>query len=452
MEDLLDCNAEALQKELNWLRLLINTRLQLAFGQECEHKNVFEVLPPEPNIARSPYHEFIKKYRLNFSERALLILSLAPHTKPEILDAFYIKNADYDKNFTEFGGVIDSGHSGFLPTGETALFLLAGGDLKGRLRIQELFDSEHLFAKRYILRLETDQKQGSIPLLSGRLVLQQEYIDRFTLGKMRKPDYNSNFPAKLVTTELEWEEVVLNSGTMEQVMEIKDWIEFGPSLMNNMGLRKKLKPGYQCLFYGPPGTGKTLTACLLGKTTKRDVYRIDLSMVVSKYIGETEKNLAKIFDMAEHKDWILFFDEADALFGKRTEVQSSHDRYANQEVAYLLQRIEDFGGIVVLASNLKENLDEAFTRRFQSIIHFPLPSPGERYKIWQKAFSEKMKLEERVDLKVIAARHEISGGVIMNVVKYASIKAMKRKDATIQLFDLEAGIKREFQKSGILLI
>jgi SpoVK/Ycf46/Vps4 family AAA+-type ATPase len=126
------------------------------------------------------------------------------------------------------------------------------------------------------------------------------------------------------------------------------------------------------LFIGAPGTGKKTLASLIGQQSGKEVYRIDLSMVVSKYIGETEKNLSKIFDAAEHKNWILFFDEADALFGKRTNVRDAHDKYANQEVAYLLQRIEKYNGLVILASNMKNNIDDAFTRRLQSIIHLPL--------------------------------------------------------------------------------
>jgi SpoVK/Ycf46/Vps4 family AAA+-type ATPase len=126
------------------------------------------------------------------------------------------------------------------------------------------------------------------------------------------------------------------------------------------------------LFIGAPGTGKKTLASLIGLQSGAAVYRIDLSMVVSKYIGETEKNLSKVFDAAEHKNWILFFDEADALFGKRSDVRDSHDRYANQEVAYLLQRIENYNGLVILATNKKNNIDEAFTRRFQTVIHFPL--------------------------------------------------------------------------------
>src|SRR5204863_2251929 len=136
---------------------------------------------------------------------------------------------------------------------------------------------------------------------------------------------------------------------------------------------------------GPPGTGKTLTAGLLGKEFNKDVYRVDLSQIVSKYIGETEKNLSKIFDRAEHKDWILFFDEADALFGKRTNVQSSHDKYANQEVSYLLQRVEDYAGLLILSSNFKNNLDDAFIRRFHEVVHFPLPDARQRLILWEKS-------------------------------------------------------------------
>src|SRR6185436_18277436 len=134
-------------------------------------------------------------------------------------------------------------------------------------------------------------------------------------------------------------DLVLHPNTFKHIREIENWLLYNDTLWQ-WGIGKKLKPGYRALFHGPPGTGKTLTATLLGKYTGRPVFRIDLSRVVSKYIGETEKNLASLFDKAEHKDWILFFDEADALFGKRTEIRDAHDKYANQEVSYLLQRIE----------------------------------------------------------------------------------------------------------------
>lgn len=162
-----------------------------------------------------------------------------------------------------------------------------------------------------------------------------------------------------------------------------------------------VKPGYRTLFYGSSGTSKTLTAALLGKMTGRGVYRINLSKMVSKYIGETEKNLAQIFDRAEKEEWILFFDEADALFGKRTSIKDSYDRYANQEVSYLLQRMEDFNGLVILESNLKK-IDEAFMRRFQSIIHFPLHGKDERSG-YRKSSLKKFNYQNQITMKNVLA-------------------------------------------------
>src|SRR6185436_15956532 len=154
--------------------------------------------------------------------------------------------------------------------------------------------------------------------------------------------------------------LALPDTTLSQLEEIKHWVLYSDQLLHGWGMSRKLRPGFTSLFHGPPGTGKTLSACLLGKHCGTDVYRVDLSMVVSKYIGETEKNLNRVCDMAEHRRWLLFFDEADALFGRRTRVDDAHDRFANQEISYLLQRIEEFDGVIILASNLKSNIDDAF--------------------------------------------------------------------------------------------
>ena len=154
------------------------------------------------------------------------------------------------------------------------------------------------------------------------------------------------------------------------------------------------------------------------------MFRIDLSRVVSKYIGETEKNLARLFDRAEHKNWILFFDEADALFGKRTEIRDAHDKYANQEVAYLLQRIENYAGLVILASNQRGNLDEAFLRRFQAVIHFPVPMAEDRRDLWQRAFPSQIQVADDVDWRDIASRFELTGAGIVNVAHFCAIEAL----------------------------
>ncbi|HTH30505.1 MAG TPA: ATP-binding protein, partial [Lacibacter sp.] len=197
---------------------------------------------------------------------------------------------------------------------------------------------------------------------------------------------------------------------------------------------------------GPSGTGKTLTAGLIGKEFNKEVYRIDLSQVVSKYIGETEKNLETVFKRAESKDWILFFDEADALFGKRTNVQSSHDKYANQEISYLLQRVEDYPGLMILASNFRHNLDDAFVRRFHAVIHFPIPNENERFVLWQKSLPDSLTLNDTVALQHLAAKYELTGASILNAVQFAVLQCYSRNTMEIQQTDLLDGIRKELMK------
>jgi SpoVK/Ycf46/Vps4 family AAA+-type ATPase len=167
---------------------------------------------------------------------------------------------------------------------------------------------------------------------------------------------------------------------------------------------------------------------------------------VSKYIGETEKNLETIFVEAINKSWILFFDEADALFGKRTEVRSSNDRYANQEVSYLLQRIEDFPGLVILASNLKGNIDDAFLRRFNTIIHFAVPNPEERLILWEKSIPTSYQLDPAIDLKKIADKYELSGAAILNVIHYAALQSISKSDKYLRIDDIIEAMRKEYRK------
>jgi len=235
---------------------------------------------------------------------------------------------------------------------------------------------------------------------------------------------------------------------MEEVDNIVTWLNNSEHIVDNWSLGKSLKPGYRTMFYGPPGTGKTLTASLIGKVVGSDVYRIDLSMVVSKYIGETEKNLANVFDQAQSKNWILFFDEADSLFGKRTQASSSNDRHANQEISYLLQRVEDFPGVVILATNLRANIDAAFSRRFQSEVYFAMPDAVQRERLWHGLFVQTDKLDSDVDFRQIAERYELAGGSLLNVARYAAIRAVRKRRDVINQEDLLAGIGRELMKDG----
>jgi hypothetical protein len=436
--------AAALGAEFDWFYGILDTRIKLHFGHECAHKDIVGLTPPVQDPGSSSFGGLLQHYGMNFEERVVMALLLAAHLRPQMLDAFFTKNAALDREFTEFGG--RPSHRGFLPTGETALFLLAGDDLGKRLAYGYLFEAEHYFSRHGIIGVESPPAPETP--YSGALILSRDILDFITLGRMRKPTFGMNFPAKPLETNMVWKDLVLDANTLEQIMEIKAWIDHGGRLLGDLGLGRKMKPGYRSLFYGPSGTGKTLTAALLGKATGRDVYRVDLSLVISKYIGETEKNLEKVFQQAEHRDWILFFDEAEAIFGKRTNVSDSHDRFANQEVSYLLQRVEDYPGVVILASNLKSNMDDAFTRRFQSIISFPLPRTGERLQLWKGAFSPKTSLEQGIDLTEVAGKYELSGGAIMNVVRYATLMTLVRGSEIIAWRDFKEGIRKEYQKEG----
>jgi SpoVK/Ycf46/Vps4 family AAA+-type ATPase len=245
-----------------------------------------------------------------------------------------------------------------------------------------------------------------------------------------------------------WEDAVLHPHTADLIDDIRRWVSHQHLISKDIKFSSKIRPGFKVLFYGPPGTGKTLTATLLGKEFGLPVYKIDLSMIVSKYIGETEKNLGKVFDRAKSKNWILFFDEADALFGKRSSVSSSNDRYANQEVSYLLQRIEDFDGLVILASNLKTNIDTAFMRRFNAVVHFPSPNVEERKLLWTNTMPEKTPYHDHVNISQLATKYEFTGAEIVNIVRFAYLKTLALKLDKIPLEILMEGIKKELQKEG----
>jgi len=439
-------NIETLQNEMGWLQNVINQVVSSYLMQEGHENNWKDVPLPDLTAAETPYAQFVRKWELGMYERLALALAMAPHIRPEILDIFFGKNGIYDRGFTEFGGVTDKSHSGFLPTGQTLCFLITATEPTLRPVVIELLGRESLLIREQVLIL--DDTEDLIPKFNGTLGLSNRWFYYFQTGIQLGIENSASFPAQKITTNMNWEDVVLEEYTMKQVDEVNTWLKHGHTLMNDWGLHKKIKPGFRALFYGPPGTGKTLTATLLGKAAGRDVYKVDLSMVVSKYIGETEKNLSKIFDTAQYKDWILFFDEADALFGKRTHAESSNDRHANQQTAYLLQRIEDFPGLTILASNLRENMDEVFSRRFQSVIYFGIPSAAERYLLWSNAFSGTCTLHPDIDLYKIAESYELTGGSIINVLRFCAMAAINRNDTVVTEQEMLTGIRREYKKEN----
>ncbi|WP_217868593.1 ATP-binding protein [Arenibacter amylolyticus] len=444
--DKIRINAADIGMELQWLKQILKTRSDLNANEATEYRDVMEIAPPNISEGTSGYAQLVQENGFGFVERFILILAAVPYIKPELLDVFIQKNKTTNQLYTEFGGKVSDSHSGFLPTGETVMFILAANDLERRFALLKPFEGDHVFAKKQLIWLS--EVSGNTSILNGQICLSQEVLDRITTGEVKKPTFSSDFPARRLETRMEWKDLILEQSTQNQLKEIEVWLKHHRQLMVDWKMANILKPGYKTLFHGPPGTGKSLTASLLGKKLGLDVYRIDLSQTVSKYIGETEKNLAKVFDKAESKDWILFFDEADALFGSRTATKDAHDRYANQQVSYLLQRIEEYNGLVILASNLKSNIDDAFLRRFQTVIRFPIPSAKERYNLWQMAFSDTCQLEKSINLYQIANDYELAGGSIVNAVQYASLMALDRKGTEIFMADIVQGVKREYHKNG----
>ena len=408
-----------MQSHIIWFNQVLKVAIQLYFQQGCEYNSIKDIEPPSDGWLEN----VVGQKDISFEERFIVMLALMPHVSPQSLDIFFAQNKNFARQYTEFGGWKGLSHAGFLPTGETAAFVLAGDDVEKRKDVVRIFGKEHWFNRQCILRLE-GANDGE-PFLSGQLRVSEDFLYKVLLDSEYKPDYSIGFPAQRITTELQWHDMILDYGVATELEEINTWLHNGDEIMKKWGLSKFMKAGYRALFYGPPGTGKTLAATLLGKKNNMDVYRVDLSMIVSKYIGETEKNLAKVFDMAENRNWILFFDEADALFGKRTSTNTSNDRHANQEVAYLLQRIENFPGTVILATNLKSNIDEAFSRRFQSVVYFPMPSEELRRDLWHNMLPKKWLGQNADKLLTQAAETELSGGSIINVVRKCAL-AMAR--------------------------
>ncbi len=443
----LEATAADLEAELGWFARVVDARFKQYFDL-AGGGATGGALPPPPDLSASDslYARWLRDLALDLAERLALILALTPHLRPRLLDIFFTRNTTFDRRFTEFGGVRGAADGDFVPTPETLVFLLGADDLAARLHVAALIDPARPLARRDIVRATPalpDDDPMKAPLRPSA-----EALATILTGEAPGPAFGARFPAQRLETSLEWSDLVLHPGTRAAVAEIESWICHGATLMDDWGMGRVLRPGYRSLFYGPPGTGKTMTATLIGKATGRPVYRVDLSLIVSKFIGETEKNLARVFDGAQSRGWILFFDEADALFGKRGESKDAHDRYANQEVSFLLQRVETFDGIAILASNFRENIDSAFARRFESIVHFPVPRPEERAELWRRGMPAKAQLAGDVDLDDLAREHTLTGGAIMNAVRFAALAALSEGNRPIARSHLVQAIRREYSKEG----
>ncbi|WP_341878091.1 ATP-binding protein [Defluviitalea saccharophila] len=265
--------------------------------------------------------------------------------------------------------------------------------------------------------------------------------------------HNLEKKATLIKPIYSWNDIILPKEQIKELKDASNQVKFKHVVLNQWGFDSKLSygKGLSIMFAGPPGTGKTMAAQVIAKEVNMEIYKIDLSQVVSKYIGETEKNLKEIFDEAKNSNTILFFDETDAILGKRSDVKDAHDRYSNLEVSFLLQKMEEHTGVTILATNHLQNIDEAFIRRINFIIHFPFPDEESRKKIWEKIFPDQTPLDDDIDFKYLAKNFEISGGNIKNIALSAAFLAAS-ENTSVGMYQILSALKHELRKQGKILL
>lgn len=428
-------NLKVLHAELDWLTVVITQTMSSYFLQEG-HESDWQDLPLpvlDPNTA---YGKLVSQYQLDRYSRLAIALTLAPHLRPQALDVFYSKNALYDRGFTEFGGQTRKEHLGFLPTAQTLNFLLTAKEQSLYEKFLDLFLPTHVLQQKQIISLA--EMVPNLPQWSGLLSLNQNWLTYFVTGEPEKIQMDQQLGTQM-TTQLTWDDLVIDKQTSLALQEMMTWATHQHTLMQDWGLAQKLKPGYRALFYGAAGTGKKLSAALIGKSLGLSVYRIDLAALVSKYIGETEKNLDQVFKIARQDNLILFFDEIDALFAKTTATESSND---HPIVAYFLQQLADFEGLVIVAAQLKAHLSSPLKSLFQQSLYFPLPDAAARLQLWKNAFSGKPSLAPAIDLIAIAEKYELTSGAINNVLRYCALAAVQQNESIVQEEDLMKGIER----------
>ncbi len=298
-------------------------------------------------------------------------------------------------------------------------------------------------------------KSSVIEALEQMHWLGKQEIDSELLHRAcsRQVEYHLSGRASRIESRYGWDDLVLPEKQKAALRDACHQVLYGRTVYSkwNFGGKVAYGRGVSLLFTGPPGTGKTMAAQVMANELRMELFKVDLSGMLSKYVGETEKNLGVVFEEMKKSQNILFFDEADALFGKRAEVKDANDRYANAQVAYLLQKMEEYEGVIVLATNFMQNFDEAFKRRLKFVVNFPFPGPEQRRAIWEKAFPREAPLDAGVDLDYLAERFELSGSNIKNIAVAAAFLAAGGGQRTITMPCVLRALHREYEKLGKLL-
>ena len=403
------------------LRGLAQRPLGLAGGDHLPRARTFE--------GQGPLARLVETYDLTVREAVAVVAALAPELD-EKFDVLYAH-------------LSDRGDAPGL-TGE-GLRTLLGRTFEGRLRVPDLLAPGAKLRGLRLLELEP----ASATHLAGRVRLNPE-LAAWLLGRSgQEPEFSPEFPARRLQTVHGFDELVLEPALKERLRGVVDRIRLREEVLADWGLgaHHDNAAGLHVLLHGPPGTGKTMAAAVLGREAGLPVYRVDMALLVSKWVGDTSKNMARVFDRAEARGWILFIDECDALLGRRGEIAEAKDRWAAQEVSFLLTRLETFNGVSLLATNLVRNVDEAFLRRVHVQLEFTEPGETERAAIWRAVRPRKLPLAGDVDLDELAARFPMTGAEIRNAMFDAAYRA-RAEGVEVGPDQLDAAIRAEHEKSG----
>lgn len=437
-------NHKSLIDEMNWLKVIIAHRCN-GLNSETKSSSIYEI-QSVPNLSiECPYGILVEKYKLDETGRIILAIAIATEYDQGIFEAILDTKNKKGKINVHAGGQLDNTKNMFLPTFQTALFLLAGNNQKLRSKYAAILSERHVLLKEQILYKGNLNGELSHHI-QAIIEIDDSYYSYILTGKTPRLDHGKHFPASLYESHLRMDDIVVDGFIGKSIQPIKHYIK---SLESDFYKTKDhlFKPGFMAMFYGPPGTGKTMLAGILANSYGIDMYHVNLSQVVSKYIGETEKNLEILFERLQGKNCMLFFDEADALFGKRSEVNDAHDRYANQEVSYLLQRIEQFDGLTILASNFKNNLDEAFMRRINVMIHMTRPKETERKELWKRYLPKGVNFINEQLLAYLTKEYSYTGANVRNVMEMVALELYHQQKSDITFNIIEPYLAIENVKS-----
>ncbi|ANQ51482.1 ATP-binding protein [Flammeovirga sp. MY04] len=419
--------------------------LEYSIYKKAEDRNVFDIIPINFND-ESNLTQLINEYDLDFFDLQLIALAYAWEYQPNVLHPLVLGFNEAETR-EHFGGKLDRETAKFFPDLKTFIALFFPKEERQSAILKYTSDN-YCLIKYGIITFSKENYSGE-GRYNQRIHLSVNYVQYLMGGSKPRLDHEPDFPARLLTTKVAFDDIIHTDQTKDDLHHIKKYMSVRPVLKTRPELKKKINTTHIIVFSGSPGTGKSLTATSLGQEFELPTYTLDLSRVLSRYVGDFEKAMERVFSRLEGRDCILFIDEADSIFTKRQEeVKETKDKYSNQEMSYLLQRLERFEGIVILATNVQDirsHLDKAMLRRISTIIEFPFPKQPERQQLWEKALPEGFTYDEGV-LEKISTGYQLTGANISNIISGVIIEALYNNVTAITFEMLEPIMQKEYFK------